>query len=408
MSNDTVNYSLTDLISDATVYMDKLNYSRKSILDYNRLWKHFLDYSESKSHSFYSSRLGDEFLEDYYKITKGIKLKPSQVYKVRIIRVLYDYIVHGQFKKCYRYTKKDAPNQFKEILSDFSDCGIRKGLHPNTVMIKYDQMKLFMEYLDLKHIDSILSLNSEYVLGFTKSLYKYSNRTKSTLLYTLREFLTFLFENRYITEPLGELFHVITTNRYEKNPSLYSKCELNKIVESINRNTATGCRDYAMMILAIQLDMRVSDIKNLKIEHIKWDRNCIEFSQRKTGNHIQLPLPGNLKFAIIDYIKNSRPASSDYHIFLRHRAPLEPFVNGNKLYGCINKYIASSGIATNERKHGMHSMRSSLAGNLLVDNTPIYVITGILGHDNFNSTKAYIRIDIEQLRKFALEVPYEG
>jgi integrase/recombinase XerD len=52
-------------------------------------------------------------------------------------------------------------------------------------------------------------------------------------------------------------------------------------------------------------------------------------------------------------------------------------------------------------------MRHSLASNLLSNNTPMPVITGILGHKNSNSTNLYLRINIDSLRSVALEVPDE-
>jgi site-specific recombinase XerD len=52
-------------------------------------------------------------------------------------------------------------------------------------------------------------------------------------------------------------------------------------------------------------------------------------------------------------------------------------------------------------------MRHSVASNLLQNNTPYPVITGILGHENASTIKLYLRIDIHQLRTVALEVPNE-
>jgi len=58
-------------------------------------------------------------------------------------------------------------------------------------------------------------------------------------------------------------------------------------------------------------------------------------------------------------------------------------------------------------KWGAPHFRHSLASNLLSSNTPMPVITGILGHKNSNSTNLYLRIDIDSLRSIALEVPNE-
>ena len=57
------------------------------------------------------------------------------------------------------------------------------------------------------------------------------------------------------------------------------------------------------------------------------------------------------------------------------------------------------------RKHGPHALRHSLATVLLEQNTPLPVITGILGHKNPETTKIYLAIDLTSLRKCALIVP---
>jgi site-specific recombinase XerD len=54
------------------------------------------------------------------------------------------------------------------------------------------------------------------------------------------------------------------------------------------------------------------------------------------------------------------------------------------------------------KKHGPHALRHSLASALLEDNTPLPVISEILGHTNTNSTSVYLKIDINQLRNCSL------
>lgn len=73
----------------------------------------------------------------------------------------------------------------------------------------------------------------------------------------------------------------------------------------------------------------------------------------------------------------------------------------------VSKYFVKAGIDTSKRKHGPHALRHSLASNLLKNNTPMHVIKDVLGHTNLNTTKTYLNIDLDTLRLFALEVPYE-
>ncbi|MBU0945833.1 MAG: tyrosine-type recombinase/integrase [Proteobacteria bacterium] len=213
---------------------------------------------------------------------------------------------------------------------------------------------------------------------------------------------------------MNDLFPVIFSYKFENLPSYYSTDEVRAILCQVDRNTKIGRRDYLILLLAVQFGMRAGDIRQLKFEHIKWSRNTVEFVQQKTKNSLQLPVTEELKYAVADYMKNSRPEEDDPHIFVRHRAPFQPFVESHTFYHVINKYMAQAGIELHGRKHGLHSMRHSTASNLLQNHTPLLqnhtpypVITGILGHLNTGTTKLYLRIDIQQLRTVALEVSDE-
>jgi len=205
--------------------------------------------------------------------------------------------------------------------------------------------------------------------------------------------------------PLNNLFPIIITNKSERIPSYYTTDEIHAILCQVDRNTDFGRRDYLILLFAVQLGMRAGDIRHLKFKNIKWNLNTVEFIQRKTKKSIRLPLTEELKYALADYMKNSRPKVDDPHIFIRHRAPFQPFVESNVFHHVINKYMLLAGIQIKNKKHGLHSMRHSIASNLLKNHTPYPVISGILGHETTSTTKFYLRIDIEQLRIVALEVP---
>jgi integrase len=207
---------------------------------------------------------------------------------------------------------------------------------------------------------------------------------------------------------LNELFPTIFTNKLERLPSYYSADEMHAILCQVDRNTEFGRRDYLVLLSAIQLGLRAGDIHQLKLENIKWSRKTVELIQQKTNKPLQLPLTEEFKYALADYMKNSRPKVDDPHIFVRHRAPFQPLAKDNSFYHVINKYMVMADITVNNRKHGLHSMRHSIASCLLQGRTPYPVIAGILGHESKSTTKLYLRIDIQQLRTVALEAPDEN
>jgi len=351
--------------------------------------------------------MGKAFLSDHFSIESDMKLSASQVFKVRCIKVLEEYRQNTSFQKCNQSAGRQVPSQFKHVFEEYNQ--LQKGLMLSSRTLKGKKIQLihFLCYLDGKKINSFKNLISNDVMSYLGTISKYASTTRSGVLFTLRDFLAFLFSKGYTESPLNKLFPVIFTNKFERIPSYYSVEEVQEILKQVDRDTEFGRRDYIVLLLAVQLGMRAGDIRNLRFENIKWHLDTIEFIQEKTKNPIQLPLIENLKYALIDYIKNSRPDINNPHIFIRHRAPFTAFAKGNVFWTIINKYMDAAGIRINHRKHGLHSMRHSMASNLLKNNSSYPVITGVLGHENSNTTRLYLRIDIEQLRTVALEVPYE-
>lgn len=399
--------NLIELIQQSTQHLQDLNYSEGTIYQYKLVWKHLQSYAKTKGNTEFSLKLGKTFLLDCYEIKKEAKLSTSQVFKVRCIKVLEEYRQHKSFQKCHQKVGKQVPDQFKHIIDEYIQLQKELHLSQRTLQGKKINIIHFLSYIDKENLNSLDNLATNVVLAYLGTLGKYASSTRSLIMFTLRDFLSFLFSEGYIKLPLSRLFPVIFSNKFERIPSYYSIQEVQDILKLVNRNTKIGRRDYIVLLLAIQLGMRAGDIRKLKFENIKWHLDTLEFIQEKTNIPIQLPLIENLKYALIDYLKNSRPNSDDPHIFIRHRAPFIAFTKGNVFWTIINKYINAAGIKINHRKHGLHSMRHSMASNLLKNNIPYPVITGVLGHDNTNTTKLYLRIDIEQLRTVALEVPYE-
>ena len=91
-------------------------------------------------------------------------------------------------------------------------------------------------------------------------------------------------------------------------------------------------------------------------------------------------------------------------VFLNQVAPFDQMATSN-ISTSVSNYIKQAGIKTKGRKHGVHILRHSLVDILLKEKTPLPIMSEVLGHKNTGSTMYYLRIDIESLRKCALQVP---
>lgn len=397
--------TIESLIGKATVYLDDLGYSEGTKTRYKGCWNCFKKYAIFKKIQDFTLEFGYNFLTDYYRIDFDVTLTSYQSFTVRAIKVLNDFSKHGTFTKCYQRKGLQVPDCYLDILIKYIKNLRQSNLADRTIQGKQIIIIQFLHFLRINEVTEISKVQVKNVLNYTETLTNYASSTKGTILYALRDFFSFLSTNNYNANRLTQLFPVIRSNKFEKLPSYYTSEEVHSVLSNVDRSTVIGRRDYLILLLAIQLGMRAGDIRKLKIYDIKWHLEKIEFIQEKTKNSLQLPLIDNIKYALIDYLKNSRPLCNDPHVFIRHRTPYGRFEKGNVFWSVVNKYLILSEIETNGRKHGLHAMRHSLASNLLQDNKPLPIISGILGHENSNTTKMYLRIDIEQLRTVGLEVP---
>ena len=141
-------------------------------------------------------------------------------------------------------------------------------------------------------------------------------------------------------------------------------------------------------MIAVKLGIRTSDIRNLRPANFNWEQHLVSFTQVKTGEPITLPLPTDVGWAVIDYLKNGRPVSDAPEIFIRAVAPYVSLQNFDNI---LIKHMRKAGIPLDSIKHhGLHSLRHSLATHMLDEGIPITSIQGVLGHINADSTQKYI------------------
>ena len=156
--------------------------------------------------------------------------------------------------------------------------------------------------------------------------------------------------------------------------------------------------------MIVRFGLRVSDIRRMKLSNLNWNRKTISIVMQKTGQPLELPLLDDVGWAIIDYMKNGRPQTQCDRLFIRHRAPFDAFGENESFYKELHRYMVAAAIEIPSYVHcGLHSLRSTLAKNMLEAKTPLPVISEVLGHQNINTTSIYLKIDIEGLRKCALD-----
>lgn len=359
--------------------------------------------------------LGQDMLFAFYEELTGVKafVKPKEcryiVFKQAGALINIFHIMNGErfYKKTYFFDVESTLDKwFQPLLNDYKKWQQDRCKSTETIKTREGRIKVLFIYLEEKGIQNLANASIDDFVTFPKYLNDkgYTSQGTHNILYTVRDYLKMpgILE-KMSCNPIP-LFSNMHTNKHERLPSFYSSDEIQQAIASIDRSTHVGRLAYATILLASIYGIRTKDVLTLELDDIDWDENKISFMQQKTKKQIVLPLLPEVRFALLDYIKNSRPKSSLASVFLRNRAPFEPYT-GNRTTLLVYKAFREAGIDTTGKHRGMHSLRHSLATNLTKLCIPLNETTTILGHSCMTTTLKYVWSDLTHLRLAAEEVP---
>jgi integrase len=363
------------------------------------MWKKgILAYMQEKGLTSFSTAVGEEFIHAFVK--QGHVTVRERDY-IRSVHVLDDLMNLG-------YIRRRTFVGVKHLLDGEIGCQMQNFIvhlqslrRSRTTVYDYElYLSRFLTFLGHEQVYSVSGISERHILKFVSTM----ENNKVYIVSILRVLLRYWYEQHIIGERLYELLDNYKWVKREKIPSYYTASEVMKVEKSVDRNSGVGKRDYAMLLLASRLGLRASDIAHLKFDNIEWEKNQINLTQYKTGNPVSLPLLSDVGNAIIDYLKHGRFRCESNQVFLSARAPYIP-VTGSMVSSALMRAIQQSGVSINDRRHGSHSMRHSLACRLLENSVPLHVISEALGHCVTESTRSYLRIDLLSLQKCSLPVP---
>lgn len=293
----------------------------------------------------------------------------------------------------------DFPGEMGRVAEGFVEkVSSQLRFHDSTKTSYRSSLSKFCVLMDIEDV-TLNKLCRHNIINFLSSI----RNTRSYVTTPIKKFLKYIFENKFVEQDFSDLLSNFKPRDKEKMPSYYDKDEITKIENVIKRESGMGKRNYAMILLGTRLGLRESDIVNLKFSDIDWENSLLKITQIKSDREIKLPLTADVGNAIIDYIKNGRPSSKLKTIFLTARHPLRPM--DASAYGCVvSRTITNAGIDVGNRHHSSHSLRHSLATNLMRNGIGLPVISEVLGHSSTDSTMFYLSVDIKNLLSCSLEV----
>jgi site-specific recombinase XerD len=399
---------LKELLENLEQELLRLGYTEGSMNFYRNRWKKIMEFAKEENEVNYSEQLGISFVEKNYKIfekdfDKTLSQKDTQ--ELRIIRMIGDFQLHQTVLRRYYKHKEILTNSYYiEISKNFKKYCEQKNYSKVTIEHYVKESERFMDYLVSQGIHDCHDITVNFINGYIKTLAGYTYKTVERNICSIRSFLRYLHEQDILKVDLASKTPMVQARKQTRIPSVWTKEELSKLISAIDRGNPKGKRDYAIILLACILGLRVTDIKNLTFSCFHWEEKKLIFTQSKTREQVVLPIPSEVGWAVIDYLKYGRPKVDSPIVFVRHVAPFLPFSESDHLHQLIKDYMHIAHLPTLKKHRGMHSLRHTAASRMLEHDTPLVVISDILGHSDADSTAVYLKIDINKLKECCLDI----
>jgi integrase len=398
--------AVSELVSGLDAELVRLGYKPSTMVWYRGCWRRLGAFFASRGVQEFSLDLAmmwvDQACGGFFDKEQDGTLKATDVYLFRVAAMLGDFAVRGAVLRRYSRTVDKLTVGEADVLARFREWLQAAGCAASTVRAYGSVAGEFLAFCGRR--GGLAGLNVGVIDAFVATLAGYQAKTVEHKLCAVRSFLRFAARAGLADGAVLEAVPAAKPARQARIPSVWDPADVTKILQAIDRGNPCGKRDYAIILLIARLGLRGIDVRRLRFADLDWPGNRLSVVQAKTGRRVQLPLLKDVGWAIIDYVRGGRPRSDCPEVFLRHTAPIGPFSDQDHLHQILAKHarVAHVGLGE-ERRHGMHSLRHTLATRLLEDGTPIEQIADILGHQQVASTGTYLKSSLRLLVTCALD-----
>src|SRR5437867_7468964 len=258
------NLSLKCLVSDALDEIERLGYSRRSRGRYRATWEHLIDFSGRKElGDQFSGELAVCFLEEYRVTDDGNDMSGEgwRRHMVWGVKVLADFAERGRIDR--GKTEVEAIHlipAMRNTLRDYEGyCKDRLHLRPSTIDRRTTELTIFLDFLHSRKGRTLHDIQALDLSEFVSWRDHLQPKTVSRIVSDVRSFLRFLTMRGILEKDLSVELPTIRIPRDARIPSVWDHELIIKLLGAIDRSSAKGKRDYAILLLACRLGLRAGD-----------------------------------------------------------------------------------------------------------------------------------------------------
>jgi len=245
------------------------------------------------------------------------------------------------------------------------------------------------------------------VIGFIqRNASEHSPQHSKQVVTAMRSFLRYLHYGGCIQTDLSSVVPAVAHWRMAGLPKHLPADAVQKVLDQCDQTTATGRRNYAILLLLARLGLRAGEIIALQLEDVDWENSQLTVRSKKGRGWARLPLPADVGKAMARYLWDDRPRCSCRNVFVRMVAPYERLSDSPVIAVLTRNALNKAGVESAHK--GAHIFRHSLATGMLRRGASLDEIGQVLRHKDPDTTAIYAKVDLTALRRLAVVWPGGG
>lgn len=292
-----------------------------------------------------------------------------------------------------------------QIFAEFGDyLRTERGLAPRSIISHLPAIRRFLHEVCPAGAGDLGKISPEDVIRYIeRHAQDWSPRSGKRMCWSLRAFLRYLHHRGLTPRALAGCVPSMRRWKLATLPTYLSAAQVQKALDSCDRATAIGRRDYAILMMLAKLGMRADEVVTLALDDIDW-RSGEMLIRAKGRQRARMPIPPDVGAAVVAYLRNGRPKSSCRRLFIRTLAPHIGLASGCAVTMIAKAALDRAGIDGCAHR-GAHIFRHSLATELLRSGATLTEIGQLLRQESHDTTRIYAKVDIEALRTLSLPWP---
>lgn len=215
----------------------------------------------------------------------------------------------------------------------------------------------------------------------------------------LRALLRYLYLAGELELDLGAAMPPVATWRGGALVPTMSAIDVDQLLASCDRSTASGRRDLAVLVLLARLGLRAGEVAAIELGDVDWRAGEIVV-RGKARRKDRLPLPVEVGEALVGYLRDGRPFCSCRQLVLTLYAPFRP-IHPSSITSLVYRACRRAGLV----RVGGHRLRHALATEMLRRGGDLLEIAQVLRQSDLGTTAGYAKVDRVALRTVAQRWP---